>query len=272
MPSKKKVESWGFNNLGYECSEDGEVTLIYCKTCRDFYSSGNSNDGPGSSAAFIKAQVDKYVVGTNVVKKCNFSDHVKKSVAHLNAVKGLNQTTEKPDDQKSLVTCVRSMNAKLQDQLTMKFQLAHFTALHGKPFKLYEDFIKFERDIHKVDLGTSYTSDTSCHEMLSYLSKSILLNNITDPLNDGRIRYYSVHNDGSSSAKTMDEKELYIMKTAHTGEVKFHIMSLEEPDEATAEGLKAALENSIMKLGLNIERKNHEVVITSYKVINYKHC
>ena len=49
------------------------------------------------------------------------------------------------------------------------------------------------------------------------------------------------------------------MKTAHKGEVKFHVMSLEEPDEANAEGLKAALETSIMKLGINIKRKNREV-------------
>ena len=32
-------------------------------------------------------------------------------------------------------------------------------------------------------------------------------------------------------------------------------MSLEESKEAYAEGLKAALENLILKLGLNIERK-----------------
>ena len=57
----------------------------------------------------------------------------------------------------------------------------------------------------------------------------------------------------------MDEKELFNMKTAQKGEVKFHVMSLEEPDEANAEGLKAALETSIMKLGVNIERKNGEV-------------
>ena len=58
----------------------------------------------------------------------------------------------------------------------------------------------------------------------------------------------------------MDEKELFIMKTAHKGEMKFHVMSLEEePDEAHAEVLKAALETSIMKLGINMERKNREV-------------
>ena len=57
----------------------------------------------------------------------------------------------------------------------------------------------------------------------------------------------------------MHDKELFIMKTAHMGEMKFHVMSLEEPNEANAEGLKAALETSIMKLGVNIERKNREV-------------
>ena len=74
-----------------------------------------------------------------------------------------------------------------------------------------------------------------------------------------RSNYYSIHNDESSSAKTMDEKELFIMKIAHKYEVKFHAMSLEKPDEANTEGLKAALETSIMKLAINIERKNIEV-------------
>ena len=73
-------------------------------------------------------------------------------------------------------------------------------------------------------------------------------------MNDETIRYYSIHDDGSSSAKTMDEKELFIIKMAHKEEVKFNVMSLEEPNEVNA-GLKAALENLIMKLGLNIKRK-----------------
>ena len=53
----------------------------------------------------------------------------------------------------------------------------------------------------------------------------------------------------------MDEKGLFIIKTAHKGKVKFNVMSLEEPNEPNAKGLKATLENSIMKLGLNIEKK-----------------
>ena len=61
----------------------------------------------------------------------------------------------------------------------------------------------------------------------------------------------------------MDKKKLFIIKTAHKGEVKFNVMSLEEPNEANAKGLKAALENSITKLALNIERKEKEVCFIS---------
>ena len=51
----------------------------------------------------------------------------------------------------------------------------------------------------------------------------------------------------------MDDKELFIIQTAHKGEVKFSVMSLEEPEEANAEGLKLAFESSILKkLDLNI--------------------
>ena len=38
----------------------------------------------------------------------------------------------------------------------MKFQLAHFTVIHGKPFKLYSDMANFEKDVHNVDLGNGY--------------------------------------------------------------------------------------------------------------------
>ena len=40
-------------------------------------------------------------------------------------------------------------------------------------------------------------------------------------------------------------------------------MSLEEPENADAEGLKVALENSITKLELTIDRSKHELGICS---------
>ena len=67
----------------------------------------------------------------------------------------------------------------------------------------------------------------------------------------------------------MDEKEVFIIKTTHKGEVKFNAIPSEERNEANAEGVKAALENSIMKFGLNIERKEREVC---FILIVFKLC
>ena len=106
-------------------------------------------------------------------------------------------------------------------------------------------------------------NEKSGAEMVSYLSKSIRIKTITEPLNSGDIRYYSVRNDGSSSAKTLDEKELYLLKTAATGESKFSLVSLEEPENTNAEGLKVAMENTFEKLELTIDRREHELGLCS---------
>ena len=97
------------------------------------------------------------------MKRNNFSEHLKKSTAHLNADKGLSQPTETeapPPDQKTIVTCVRNQNKKLKDQLVMKFQLAHFTAIHGELLKLDKNIANFEKQIHNINLGQSYLTDT----------------------------------------------------------------------------------------------------------------
>ena len=58
------------------------------------------------------------------------------------------------------------------------------------------------------------------------------------------------------SAKINDEKELFLMKLAPEGKVKFRTMSLEEPENTNAVWLKKALNNSFQKLNLEIEISN----------------
>ena len=59
MPNRKTVESWSFNNLGCECNEFGEVTVILCRTCLEYYS---TNAISSSSSTLIILQVDKFVL------------------------------------------------------------------------------------------------------------------------------------------------------------------------------------------------------------------
>ena len=53
--------------------------------------------------------------------------------------------------------------------------------------------------------------------------------------------YFSLLTDGSSSAKTMDEKELYVIKTCDKGKPRFDVLALEQPDDPGAKGLKESL-------------------------------
>ena len=69
MPNRKTVENWGFNSLGLECDEYGKVNLIYCKACQKYSSSNNEVALPSN---LIKAQVDKFITGTHVIKKEQF--------------------------------------------------------------------------------------------------------------------------------------------------------------------------------------------------------
>ena len=65
--------------------------------------------------------------------------------------------------------------------------------------------------------------------MTSCIAKEIRYNEVTHPFNSGERRYFSLFYDGSRSAKTMDEKEVYVIKTCKSGKPNFQVMSLEEP-------------------------------------------
>ena len=81
-------------------------------------------------------------------------------------------------------------------------------------------------------------------------------------------------NDGSSSAKTMDERELFLVITAETGIPAYAVLSLAEVEDANAEGLSKSLKSSFTKVGMTIDHKHHEVGMCSDGApVNVKlHC
>ena len=190
-----------------------------------------------------KIASETYVKGTDVIKKNNFKDHLMKSNTHQAAVLRLTDdknkdvtlpSSSKPSSapkQTTLKPYVQKMTIQQKSQLTRKFQLAHFNVVNCKSFSFYGTMGNFLRDTFKVDLGKSYLYDTAASEMIAALSTSIKQKDLTEPLNSKCIHYYSILNDGSSSAKTMDEKELFFIKSAENGIPKISLMSLGEPEE-----------------------------------------
>ena len=76
--------------------------------------------------------------------------------------------------------------------------------------------MSFEKLAHLVDLGLSCNSDSAGKEIVFYISKSIVVIEITKPLNSNAINYYSVLNDGTTVLKLYMKKK-FISKTGATG-------------------------------------------------------
>ena len=111
-----------------------------------------------------------------------------------------------------------------KEQLLKKFQLAHFIGVRALPSSMYEHIADFEKNIHGVNLGGGYLRRVACTEMIHFLAKDILYRNITNLLNSGEKHFYSLLSNGSSNAKTMDEKELVLIKTCDQGRPVFHVL------------------------------------------------
>ena len=61
----------------------------------------------------------------------------------------------------------------------------------------------------------------------------------------------------------MDEKELYVIKTYDSGEARFDVLALQQPDDANANGLKNSLDNALSKGNFTFEHKHHEIGLGS---------
>ena len=98
---------------------------------------------------------------------------------------------------------------------------------------------------------------------MKYISISQRIKNITELLNENILNYYSVLFDGASSSKRLDEKELFVVKLCVEGKPIFHVMSLEEPEQRNAEGIKESVDNAVSKMKFNFKRSEKEIGMCS---------
>ena len=60
---------WRLPDVGYEKNENDEVTLIFCKTCREFFSDSNIALLERKYGGNVKKEAKQYIDGTTVIKK-----------------------------------------------------------------------------------------------------------------------------------------------------------------------------------------------------------
>ena len=112
---------------------------------------------------------------------------------------------------------------------------------------------------HDVDLGNGFLTDKAATEILKYISISQRIKNITEPLNENILNYYSILFDGASSCKCVDEKELFVIKLCAEGKPIFHVMPLEVPEKCNAEGIKESIDNAVSKMKFNFSQSEKEI-------------
>ena len=61
-----------------------------------------------------------------------------------------------------------------------------------------------------VNLGNGYLTRNAGAEIVHYLIRSSMLKKVTEPIKGSEIRYYSVLNNGSSSAKTITKMSYFL--------------------------------------------------------------
>ena len=173
------VRKWDFDCLGYKLNEEGCVSKIYCKTCREYYLDEEKQSSTKSTGS-VKVLVDTYVKGTSVIKKNNFIDHITKNKDHqttlvrLKEKKLLAQCDKSTESvcagQSTILQHVRNLNRRQHSQLQRKFQLAHYTASTARSFQSYGQFAEFESKYHGVDMGNAYMDRKACSEIIKFIS------------------------------------------------------------------------------------------------------
>ena len=225
-------------------NDSTEVDQLFCRICKYYY---GDKRNLSSLKGRTKNQLRAYIDGTSTIKKCNAIGHLSAGGAHDDALNAL--TDNPPDELKDLFeksrptvgatssasssnqgtirTMFRKQTVVNQQQLLKKIQLAHFVGVRALSNSMYEHLSSFEKEIHGVDLGGGYLTRSACTEIIHYVAKDNLIKNVTEPLNSGKRHYYSLLSDGSSNAKTMDEKELVLIKTCDEGRPVFHVLGLQ---------------------------------------------
>ena len=151
--------------------------------------------------------------------KNNAQDHLKSNI-HIIVVNWLREKTKATSGQQIAATSSSHNQEKTivehawillkteKAQLIKKLQLVHFLTVINKSLNFYQELVCFEKEVYKVNVRTGYLNKTAVQEIPLFLSKSMITENIMEPLNSGDRTYFSLLTDGSSSAKTMDKKEL----------------------------------------------------------------
>ena len=210
----KTVLLWkGFDWLGYDVSSDGlHVTRVWCNTCREYAKSkpvrSLLNDGQSQCCK----DIDRYVVGTNTVKKSNIVDHGSKSSIHAKAVQAMQaakaSSSKSPAPASDIRRLIHRMDNATAERMCKLMDWAYVVAKKELSFAVFPTLVNTEIK-HGSDIGSSYSNAKGCKTFVMAIGECLL--DDLKLLFDRKPFYCSLMFDGSSD-KTMTEKEAISIK------------------------------------------------------------
>lgn len=123
MVGLSTAKKWNLKEFKFTCgdaTDPGKVTKIECVVCSEFYHENEKE--LGKLQGKVKAQVQKWMSGSDIVKKSNAVDHLK-SNAHATTVKRLREKRSSTGRQKVKKSQQQPARAKRQLSNTFVFCL-----------------------------------------------------------------------------------------------------------------------------------------------------
>ena len=140
----------------------------------------------------------------------------------------------------------KNMCTKDRESLIVKFNTAYYLAKQERPFSDYSSLLKLQSKNNVKGIGESYTTDRAAAKFVHVMAEVTMESLKTDLL---AAHYYSILSDGSTDAGAIEQEFVYVLFLQNgTPVTKF--LSIESPDQATAEGIQSVIATAFSRLGI----------------------
>ena len=132
-----------------------------------------------------------------------------------------------------------NMNAEIMQKMVKFFRTAYYLAINDRPFTDFPGVLQLQT-LNGISLGDTYCNDKACKQFISHVAGS-MFDKLKSELH--RSPYISIYCDGSTD-NSNKEKELVMVRFLDDFYPKITFLSLEEPDNAKAHGILAAIDHA----------------------------
>ena len=219
---------------------------MHCRPCRILY-------GPYSiKTSNLTNKFHKYAEGSLVQGTSNFKRSVlvkhETSLGHTDAIQ--KEKSSQGDSKSGATWCLKQLNSKDFERMSVLFRNAHAIALKCRPFRDFTWMCELDRK-KGVTTGDTYINDKQCREFINYIA-DVERQKILQQLSQAK--FLSLLSDGSTDVGVIENEAVYA-RICINGEVKIFFLNIIAVPRANAEGIFNAIMKSLNKFDEELKHK-----------------